>query len=297
MSASVHGYVLGDLVGAGGMGRVYATATPSKRPVVLKLLHEQLQSDRFFVNRLLEEARAARAVSHGNVVRVLDDGITESGAPFLVMEHVAGTPLGAQIRRDGPLALHRIRNIASQILAGVGAIHRAGFVHGDMKSDNVLVDARDHVTIIDFGLARASGAEHVAEDGMISGTPEYMAPEVIGGQPLTPASEIYAVGTIVYEMLTGTTPFSGGTCSEICSRHVTDDVVPPSLRAPDRIVPVPLESSIMRSLAKDPTRRHMTAELFGAAIECAIKAGTRDETPRRTPLFSTTATTRSWAVS
>ena len=295
MTASVRGYVLGELLGAGGMGRVFATATSSMRPAVVKLLHESLMREEFFVRRFHEEARAARAVQHRNVVRVIDDGVTESGTPFLVMDRVDGTPLGVMIRRDGPLSLQRIRHLAAQILAGVGAIHRAGLVHGDVKSDNVLVDANDQMTIIDFGLAHASSECRALEDGMISGTPEYMAPEVIAGGPVTPISELYAVGVILYEMLTGTTPFSGGTSAEICVRHLTDDVVPPSLRAPDRAIPVPLETTIMRALAKDPVARHPTAEFFAAAVECAIPAGVHEEVSGAfVPAFSTSSPTRNW---
>jgi serine/threonine-protein kinase len=296
MATNVEGYALGELLGAGGMGQVFATTVASRRPVVIKLLHEALLGDPFFVHRFAEEARAARTVRHPNVVRVVDDGATEAGTPYLVMERVEGTPLGIVIRRDGPLPLQRIRHIAIQILAGLGAIHRAHLVHGDLKSDNVLVDAHDKATIIDFGLARsANDGRGAIEDGMISGTPEYMAPEIINGEPLTVASEVYSVAIIIYEMLTGTTPFSGGTSAEICARHLTDDVVAPSLRAPDRAVPVALETTIMRALAKDPEARHSGAELLAAAIACAIPA-TCHEAPSHdaSASFSTTTSTRQW---
>lgn len=278
------------------MGQVFATAVASRGPLVIKVLHEALRNDPFFVNRLIAEARAARTVQHPNVVRVVDDGATEAGAPYLVMERVEGTPLGALIRVDGPMPLQRVRHIALQILAGISAIHRAGLVHGDVKSDNVLVDAHDHVTIIDFGLARQAIEGHTAvEDGMISGTPEYMAPEILAGAPLSTSSEIYSVGIIVYEMLTGTTPFAGGTSAEICVRHLTDDVVPPSLRAPDRAIPVPLETTIMRALAKDPRARHLTADLFAAAIACSIPATCHEVVAHaEPPQFSTTSPTKNW---
>lgn len=296
MTASVKGYVLGELLGTGGMGRVYATAGSSARPVVIKLLHEALQGDPFFVNRFIEEARTARAVQHRNVVRVLDDGLTPTGLPYLVMERVAGESLGAMIRRDGPLPLQRVRHITSQITAGVGAIHRAGLLHGDLKSDNILVDAHDHVTIIDFGLARDSAPAPASSiDGMISGTPEYMAPELIDGDVLTSASEVYSIGVIVYEMLTGTTPFTGGSCTEVCMRVLSEDVVPPSLRAPDRDIPVPLETTVMRALARDPKARHLTAELLGTAVACAIPANLKETLKAPSgPVFSVTATTRNW---
>jgi hypothetical protein len=264
-------YEPGELVGAGGMGSVFATGAVGDRPIVVKLLHDSLLTDSYCRARFDDEARTARQVRHRNVVRVVDDGVTETGVPFVVMERVDGIPLGTVIERDGPLALSRIRSIASQILAGLDAIHAAGLVHGDVKSDNVLVGPGDQVTIIDFGLARvASTRPRAIEDGMMSGTPEYMAPEVIRGEAIGIAAEIYAVGIILYEMLTGRTPFAGGTSTEIFERHLTEDVVPPTLRAPYRTIPVTVESIVLRALAKEPAGRHRSAGMFAAAIERAI---------------------------
>jgi serine/threonine protein kinase len=260
-----------ELVGVGGMGSVFATEALGDRPVVVKLMHDSLLTDAHCRARFDDEARTARQVRHRNVVRVVDDGVTDAGVPFVVMERVDGIPLGEVIERDGPLTLPRLRTIASQILAGLEAIHTAGFLHGDVKSDNVLVGASDHVTIIDFGLSRPAGTQPRAlEDGLMSGTPEYMAPEIIRGEPIGIAAEIYAVGIIVYEMLTGRTPFAGGTSTEIFERHLLDDVVPPTLRVPHRTIPVALEAIVLRALAKDPEARHHNAGLFATAIERAI---------------------------
>lgn len=293
--------VLGDLLGAGGMGRVYAVQHPNRR-VVVKLLREALASDPTMIGRFAAEAAAGRRVSHRNVVRVLESGRTAGGEPFVVMDHVAGIPLGVLIQREGPLPLARFRSIAAQLLAGLAAIHRAGLVHADVKSDNVLVEptpAGDHVTIIDFGLARAS-ATSAADSGdrMISGTPEYMAPEQICGEPLTAAADLYGVGVILYEMLTGTTPFGGGTTSMIFDRHLTEAPVAPSLRCPDRTISPSLDEAILCALEKDPTARHFDASMFAAAIELAVPVRCADrESMHARVAFSTTAPTRDWVCS
>jgi len=275
-------FELGELLGAGGMGRVFS-ATYAERRIAVKLLHDELTRDPHMVARFNEEAVAAGRVSHRNVVRVIEHGTHTDGSPFLAMEHAPGITLGELIQREGSLALTRVRAIGSQILLGLGAIHRAGLLHGDMKSDNVLVDVAnaDKVTIIDFGLARAVPSTDGVE-AVLSGTPEYMAPELIRGEAPSIGADIYAVGVILYEMLTGTTPFAGGNAAEIFERHLTDEVVPPSLRAPERTIPAVLEGIVMRALAKDASMRHFDAELFATALSRCIPAGfVERKTPAR----------------
>jgi serine/threonine protein kinase len=288
--------VLSDVLGVGGMGRVYAAEHPTHARVAVKLLHESLARDPALVACMKQESDAGQQVCHRNVVRVIDHGEAADGLPYVVMEHVPGVALGALIQRDGPLPLQRIRQIAAQIFGGLAAIHRAGLVHGDMKSDNVLVESTplgDHVTIIDLGLARPPATRATRSGDLVSGTPEYMAPEVIRGRSVSPASDLYAVGVILYEMLTGTTPFGGGTTTMVFERQLDDDVVPPSQRCPERSVPPALEAAIQCALVKDPTARYASAEAFAAAVARALPAYCPDDvTPRATPLFSTTAPTR-----
>jgi serine/threonine-protein kinase len=291
--------VLGDLLGAGGMGRVYAVQHPTRARLAVKLLNEALADDPVMIGRLREEARAARGVVHRNLVRILDGGEATDGSPFVVMEHVRGISLGALVNREGPLGLARIRAIASQLLDGLAALHRAGLVHGDMKSDNVLVDttaAGDHVTIIDLGLVRPSETSTAQlPPRVVSGTPQYMAPEQIRGEPLTPATDLYAVGVILYEMLTGTTPFDGGPTATVFARHLADDVVPPSLRSSDREIPVALDDVIRRALEKDPADRYPDASALAAAVERALPAGYAEcVVPSRVATDSTSAPTREW---
>jgi eukaryotic-like serine/threonine-protein kinase len=194
-------YVLGELIGRGGMGQVYAAEDADSSRVAVKLLHRALADDPGMVARLVGEGHAGRQVSHHNVVRVIDQGTTEDGAPFVVMERVDGVPLGQLIRAGGPLSLSRIRTLATQILSGLAAIHHAGLVHGDMKSDNILVDSSegtDRIKIIDLGLARRPGeAPALLDREMVSGTPEYMAPEMIRGEPVTQACDLYGVAVIL----------------------------------------------------------------------------------------------------
>jgi serine/threonine-protein kinase len=291
--------MLGDLLGIGGMGQVYCAVGADGSPLALKLLHPAHASDPAMIARLGDEALAGIRVSHPNVVRIVDHGTTATGGAFLVMDRVAGTSLGAILWREGALPLRRIRSITSQILAGLAAIHRAGLVHGDLKCDNVLVDSSggiDRVTIIDLGLAREPGTHPACDDEQIlSGTPEYVAPELIRGVPITPAADLYAVGVIVYELLTGATPFAGGDASMIFERQLHDDIVPPSLRCPDRVIPPALEEVVMRALAKDPAARHRDASTFAIELERSMRPDV-DDTPRvrARSESSTDSPTRDW---
>lgn len=287
-----HACPLGAQLGAGGMGQVFAVEHPTAGELAVKLLQEALLGEPVYVDRVAKEGCAAARVAHANVVRVVDHGMTCAGVPFVAMARIEGTPLGQLIHSTGPMSLPRIRRIASQLLAGLGAIHAAGLVHADLKSDNVLLDARDGLTIIDFGLARE--ATCTSDRHLISGTPEYMAPELIRGAGITPKADLYAVGVILYELLTGTTPFAGGTASQIFERHLHDEVVPPSLRCPDRTVPRALDELILRALAKDPGDRHRDAADLLAALIVAIPETCAEEKIQIEPVFSTAGVTRDW---
>ena len=275
----VGGYALGDALGIGGMGVVYA-AERAGREVAIKLLLPDHLADERSIRRLRDEARAARLVTHPNVVAIIELG-EERGAPYLVMERARGVPLSILLDREGPFALGRAIAIAIEILAGLEAAHDAGIVHGDIKSDNILVEARpngsDAIKIIDFGLAVREDMRPIIERdaegcAITSGTPEYMAPEVIRGEGARAASDLYAVGVILYELVTGHPPFEGGTSSSILMRHLEDHVLPPSLRRPDRFIPIALERAIMRALEKEPRLRHASANAFAMALAAARPA-------------------------
>jgi eukaryotic-like serine/threonine-protein kinase len=263
-------YQLGELLGQGGMGQVHAARHRSGRAVVIKRVRNTLSSDQLLAARLADEARLLRAVSHPNVVRVLDHGIDHDGRPFLVMDRVHGTSLYDMITALGPLPLGRLAAIASQLLAGLAAIHAAGIVHADLTSSNALVDQIDIVTIIDFGLARAMSASPDTAD-QIAGTPAYMAPEMSAGASPTLAGDVYAAATIVYEMLTATTPYSGH-ISTILARQLCEPVEPPSQRAPDRGISPAIDRVVMRALDRSPDARYPSATAFAEALD-AVLAG------------------------
>ena len=250
------------------MGQVHIARHRSGRLVAVKRVRNTLSSDQLVVERLADEARLLRSVSHPNVVRALDHGTGNDGMPFLVMDRAAGTPLHQLIDELGPLPHERVVTIASQLFAGLAAIHAARIVHADLKSHNVLVDEVDIVTIIDFGLARTA-VDTPAEVGLVAGTPAYMAPEVIAGAYPTAAGDIYALGAIIYEMLTATTPFSGH-ISEILSQQLCDPVEPPSRRAPERGITPAIDRAVLRALEASTDARYATVAEFSDAFHRAI---------------------------
>ncbi|HSR97253.1 MAG TPA: serine/threonine-protein kinase [Kofleriaceae bacterium] len=261
-------YQLGELLGQGGMGQVHAARHTSGRAVAVKRVRNTLCNDRLIVDRLADEARLLRTVSHPNVVRALDDGTDANGMPFLVMDHAHGTPLNQLVARSEGMALERLVVIAQQLLAGLCAIHQAQIVHADLKSHNVLVDDVDIVTIIDFGLARTANRSSTP-NGLIAGTPAYMAPELIAGAAPTVTADIYAAGTIIYEMLTGTTPFSGH-ISTILTRQLSEAVEPPSQRAPHRGISRAIDRVVLRALAPAPAERFQSVPELATALAAAF---------------------------
>jgi serine/threonine protein kinase len=302
-------YVLGETLGAGGMGVVYAADRDHQR-VAIKLLHPDYEGDDSAVRRLHGEAVAASYISHVNVVSVFDFSEPGAAAPFVVMEHVDGVPLGTLLRRHGALPVRRASNIARQILAGLDAAHSAGIVHADIKSDNIMVeqgpDGAEVVKIIDFGLATIRRPDHPAPAAeydtagrlLMSGTPEYMAPEVIRGDGPIPASDLYGVGVIVYEMVTGHTPFGHGPSSEILDKHLSEQVIPPSVRCPDRAIPIAFDRVVMRALEKTPSARYSSAAEF-ATILAVVTPTTEPEDVARAPTpdaFSTESRTLDFAA-
>lgn len=263
-------YVLRERLGEGGMAMVFLADQPAiARSVAIKVLLPQLRSHQWIARRFCEEATAASRVKHPGAVSVIDCGLS-AGVPFIVMEHVDGRPLGHLIAEQ-EIPLPRALAMVDRILDVVAAVHASGVIHGDIKSDNFLIDERrdaDVVTLIDFGLARFDGSG--TQTDWVSGTPEYMAPELARGQPSTPASDIYGVAVILYELLTGKTPFGGGTPAEILTRQVEDVVIPPSLRQPAREIPATLDAIVVRALAKDPEARFADAGELRRALRTVV---------------------------
>ena len=291
-------YVLGEVLGVGGMGIVYrASQTCLDRTVALKLVRPELDKVPHVLRRFRNEALAGSRLSHPNLVSVFDFGSTTAGLMYLVMEHVCGRSLAQLVAEHGPMPLRRAADLVGQLLAGLAETHEAGIVHADVKSDNILIQPHHNGTelakLIDFGLARfVDDPSPIADVSLLSGTPEYLAPEVIGGGVPTAAADLYAAGVILYELVAGTTPFGGGTADAILARHLEEDVVLPSLRYPDRQIPRELERVVMQALEKDPAKRFPDANAFAAALVAATPATEPVLPTMMQSLFRTEAPTR-----
>ena len=258
-------YLLEEQIAAGGMGTVYA-ATDQRlhRRVAVKLLKEELAHDDRFVARFRREARAAAALSHPNVASVFDYG-EDAGTAFIVMELAPGRDLARVLRAEGPLPPDRARAIGAQMCTALAHAHAAGLVHRDVKPANVIVDGSDRVKVTDFGIARASGESTLTATGSVLGSAHYMAPEQASGAPVTPATDVYAAGIVLYEMLTNALPFTGDSPLSVAMRHVSDEVPAPSSVVPG--VPESLDRIVARATAKDPAARWPDAAAMGAALE------------------------------
>jgi eukaryotic-like serine/threonine-protein kinase len=259
-------YILREQIGEGGMGIVFCAEQPAlARNVAIKLLHPSLAHA---ARRFRNEARAASRVRHAGTIAILDCDFT--GAPFIAMELVAGRPLSA-ILAEEDLPLPRVLGIADQILWSLEATHDGGVIHADIKTDNLLIDVRperDVVTLIDFGLAIIDGSW--IDPDHLWGTAEYLAPEVILGCRPTSSSDLYSAGVILYEMLTGTVPFTSASSQETLLRHLEDEPLPPSLRRPRGGIPPVLDEIVLRALDKDPQQRFANARDFATAVRAVL---------------------------
>jgi serine/threonine-protein kinase len=287
------GRVLGDkfrltaCIGIGGTGAVYrADQIALGRTIAVKVLNEELAADARLVKRFRDEATAASRLNHPNTVSIIDYGQANDGLLYLAMEYLRGPTLTQLIAREHPLPVGRVLDVVCQVLSGIEEAHLAGVVHADLKSDNIIVDQRragtDVVKIVDFGIARLVTAPREGEDRNICGTPEYMAPEVISGAPPGFAADLYAVGIILYELLTCQTPFFGGTTIEILGKHLRAEAEPPSRRRPEMEISSELDALIRRALAKHPNDRFPSAvamrqAVVGLADRLSVPAATKIE--------------------
>ncbi|HEY3358368.1 MAG TPA: protein kinase [Polyangia bacterium] len=273
LGATIGGkFILREIVGAGAMGTVFRADQASLgRTVAVKILNAALARDEAMVRRFHAEARAASRLNHPNTISIIDFGQTLDGLLYLVMEFVRGRTLTEVIRQDFPLPQARMVEVMGQVLAGLHEAHSQGVIHQDIKPDNILVERMrtggDLVKIADFGIARLRGEEAQAgEQVVICGTPEYMAPEQIRGQPVDGRADVYAAGVVLYEMLTGARPFDGGQ-TEVLRAHLNDVPVSPQVRRPDLSLATGLVDVTMRALSKDPDARFESAAEFRAEIE------------------------------
>ena len=252
-------YALTDRIAAGGMGDVWrATDSVLGRDVAVKVMRESANTDPTFAERFRDEARHSAGMSHPNIATVYDYG-EDGGTPYLVMELVDGEPLSRMIAR-GPMPPDRVRSIASQAALALAAAHGAGVVHRDVKPANILVTPEGRVKLTDFGIARAEESASHTRTGEVLGTPQYLSPEQALGRQATGASDLYALGIITYEMLTGRKPFDAGSAVATALAQVNDTA--PPLPAE---VPADLRRMVQQCLAKDPNARPTSAaEVAGA---------------------------------
>ncbi|MFP4344663.1 MAG: protein kinase domain-containing protein [Anaerolineales bacterium] len=258
-----------ELIGTGGMATVYrGHDLLLDRPVAVKMLREPYASDEGFRERFLEEARAAGKLEHPNIVHIYDVGLDDH-QPYFVMEMVKGDDLKALIRRRAPLPIEESLDLARRICAGVGHAHRAGLVHCDLKPHNILLTPEGEVKVADFGIARAFQEEpsekEVEAEPVIWGSPHYISPEQAAGERPTPASDVYSIGVILYELLTGVPPFHDEDTTALLIKHLQETPPPPSSLNPR--VPSQLNHLVSRVLAKQKATRYRNADQFGMAID------------------------------
>src|SRR5919205_139947 len=244
-------------LGTGGMANVYlAEDQELGRRVAIKILNERHANDEQFVERFRREAKNAASLSHPNIVSIYDRGEAE-GTYYIAMEYLDGRSLKELIVSRGPAPVNVAIDYIRQILAAVKFAHRHGIVHRDIKPHNVLVDTEGRLKVTDFGIARA-GASQMTEAGSIVGTAQYLSPEQAKGTAVDQRSDIYSVGVVLYELLTGNVPFTGDAPVKIAMKHLSTIPEPPSVKRPE--VPRELDLIVMRALAKDPNDRYQSAE-------------------------------------
>ncbi|HEY7121208.1 MAG TPA: Stk1 family PASTA domain-containing Ser/Thr kinase [Solirubrobacterales bacterium] len=266
-------YRLDRKIGSGGMADVWlADDTELDRKVAIKILHDRFAQDAEFVQRFQREAQAAAGLQHPNVVGVFDRGAFD-GTYFIAMEYVDGPSL-KDLAKGGMSSKDAI-NFTRQILNAARFAHRKGIVHRDLKPQNVLIDDEGRARVADFGIARAGENSDITATGSVMGTAQYISPEQAQGKPTTPRSDIYSIGVVLYEMLTGRVPFEGDSAVAVALKQVSEQPRRPSAINPN--VPPALDAVVMRALAKDPDARFKDADAFIKALDAAEKA---PDTPR-----------------
>jgi len=254
-------YVIQEKIGAGGMGKVYrARQEVLGRDVAIKFLSDHLTHDPSYRKRFLREARAANRIHHEHIIDITDFGETDDGLVYLAMEYLDGTPLN-QLVAQGPVPLSRTAHIGLQVARALGRAHELSVVHRDIKPDNIYLlrgyDG-DFVKLLDFGLAHIAGELRVTATGTVFGTPEYMAPEQARGAPMTAAADVYSLGCVLYEMLTGQLPFTGST-PDLVLKHMRETPRPPSYHLPS--LSPEMDALILDLLQKEPEDRPKAFEL------------------------------------
>jgi eukaryotic-like serine/threonine-protein kinase len=246
-----------------------------ERPVAVKLLADSVLDDDDFRTRFVREARAAARLSHPNVVRVYDTGETD-GRPFIVMEYVPGETLAAVLERRGTLPPTDVVDLGAQACAGLSEAHEHGLVHRDVKPQNLILRDDGTLKIADFGIVRGDEATRLTQQGTVLGTAAYLSPEQAAGADVTAASDLYSLGAVLYELLTGRTPYEFASLADLADKQRGGAVTP--VRDLEPGVPEPLEAVVMRCLAHDPRFRYRSAAELRPALQTSVAPQPRDET-------------------
>jgi serine/threonine protein kinase len=283
-SAGLVGQLVGERyqverrLGQGGMGEVYlARHVLMGRPCALKVMNQTLSRDPDAVSRFNREATNASRISHPNVCTVYDFGLTPDGLVYLAMEFVEGRALSAVLDDSGPLPVQRAAELMAQCALGLQVAHDLGIVHRDLKPDNIMVTPgkdREIAKLVDFGIAKAAdtgGGQRVTRTGFVVGTPEYMAPEQLAGDPLDGRSDQYGLALVFYRAITGVLPFEGTSAQETLVKRLTDPPRPLAVARPDVPFPAGLQGVMDRALARDPDARYPTVTAFADAVNAITR--------------------------
>ena len=292
-------YDVGRTLGSGGMGEVFlARDRVLGRDVALKVLRTQYAGDSEFAERFKREARSAASLSHPNIVQVYDRGETEDGSSYIAMEYVPGGTLKEKIVGDGPLGAREAAALGAQVAEALGAAHGRGMVHRDIKPQNVLLTDRGAAKVADFGIARAGSSVTISRTGSVMGTAGYMSPEQALGEPATPKSDLYSLGVVLFEALTGELPYTADNPIALSMKHVNGPVHPP--REIDPTIPEGMNALVTRLMAKNPEDRYASADELADDLwkisrgrEPTVASVVAEPTrPQRAPVAASNPTTR-----
>jgi len=285
-------YEIQEVIGHGGMGVVYkARHALMDRIVAIKMLQAQLISDSMSVKRFQQESQSASRISHPNVITVYDFGISPNGQPFIVMDYLQGISLADVIKEEGQIGVERSIKILAQACDALDHAHKMGVIHRDVKPTNFVLinydEEKDFVKVVDFGVAKLMNAtpdgQRLTQAGEVCGSPVYMSPEQCTGGELDQRSDIYSMGIVVYETLTGKLPILGKTMVDTMSKHISE--MPPTFQQarPDLYIPERLEQVVFKALAKDPNDRHQTMDELRIELENAIPRPGKSQVLRSAP--------------
>jgi serine/threonine protein kinase len=279
-------YQIIEELGKGGMGRVYKVLDKEvNAKVALKLIKPEIASDKKTIERFRNELKVARDISHKNVCRMYDLG-KEEGAYYITMEYVSGEDLKSFIRRSGIISVGKAISIANQVCEGLLEAHRLGVVHRDLKPQNIMIDKEGNARIMDFGIARSLRAKGITGSGVMIGTPEYMSPEQVDGKEVDQRADIYSLGVILYEMITGQVPFEGDTPFSIGVKQKSEIPRPP--KEINEQIPEDLSHVILKCMEKDKEKRYQSVGELHYELTSLEKSAPTSEriVPERKPLTS-----------